>query len=126
MSETSDWRLNNMIRDMTCIVCPIGCSLSVELSDSGEVLSVSGNTCPRGYNYAVDECTFPKRTVTTTVRCADGRLLPVKTKEPIPKGEMFNLINKLADVRISLPINIGDVIIKDVYGTDVVATKSME
>ena len=38
-----------MIRELTCIVCPVGCSLKVEL-DNSEVVSVSGNTCPRGEN----------------------------------------------------------------------------
>ena len=52
--------------ELTCIVCPMGCRMTVELSDGGEILSVTGNTCPRGKQYAIDECTHPVRTVTTT------------------------------------------------------------
>ena len=115
-----------MIKEMTCIICPVGCTLKVELSENGEVASVTGNTCPRGKQYAADECTNPVRTVTTTVRSTDGRLVPVKTAAPIPKDKMFELISALSDVIISLPINSGDVIISNIFGTDVVAAKSME
>ena len=111
-------------RNMTCIVCPMGCTLEVELAE-GNVTSVTGNSCPRGKDYAVSECTNPRRTVTTTVACQDGSFVPVKTSAPIPKGEMFNLVKELSKITISLPIKAGDVIIKDIYGADVVAAKSM-
>ena len=75
-----------MKRELTCIVCPRGCNLTVELSDKGEVLSVVGNACKRGAVYAQNECTHPMRTVTSTIRCADGRIVPVKTGDVIPKG----------------------------------------
>lgn len=29
-------------KELVCVSCPIGCSITVELSDSGEVLSVTG------------------------------------------------------------------------------------
>ena len=73
-----------MKRELTCIVCPIGCSLVAEIED-GKVVSVTGNTCPRGKVYAETECISPMRTITTTVRCADGTIVPVKTSVPIPK-----------------------------------------
>ena len=56
-----------MKRELTCIVCPIGCQLSVTL-ENGVVTEVIGNTCPRGKQYAIDECTNPVRTITTTAR----------------------------------------------------------
>ena len=65
-------------RELTCIVCPRGCSLVVELDDNGAVMSVSGNICKRGNAYANDECTNPMRVVTSTVRCEDGRVVAVK------------------------------------------------
>ncbi len=113
-----------MKRDMTCIVCPIGCTLSVEI-DGGKVISVSGNTCPRGKTYAEDECIAPKRTVTTTVRCEGGQLLPVKTATPISKERVHDAMKIINNVRPHLPISIGDVIIEDVYGSKVVATKNL-
>ena len=37
------------IRHLTCISCPMGCPITVEMED-GQVVSVTGNTCKRGDN----------------------------------------------------------------------------
>ncbi|MBQ8005928.1 MAG: DUF1667 domain-containing protein [Clostridia bacterium] len=113
-----------MKRELTCIICPIGCSLEVEI-ENGEVQSVKGNTCPRGKKYAETECIAPMRTVTTTVRCDDGSVLPVKTDSPIPKEKMFELMEIINNSIAHLPISIGDVIIENVFGCNIVATKNM-
>ena len=42
------------IRNLTCISCPMGCSVTVEMNGN-EVVSVSGNTCRRGEVYARKE-----------------------------------------------------------------------
>ena len=39
-------------RELICIGCPMGCPLTVTL-DGGAVVTVQGNTCPRGDAYAV-------------------------------------------------------------------------
>ena len=57
--------------NLTCIRCPMGCSIRVELAD-GAVTSVTGNTCPRGAAYAEKEVTNPQRMVTTTVSVTQG------------------------------------------------------
>ena len=54
-------------RELTCIGCPMGCPLTVEL-ENGAVTAVYGNTCPRGDAYARKEVTAPTRIVTTTVQ----------------------------------------------------------
>ena len=113
-----------MVREMTCIVCPLGCSLRVEL-DCGKVLSVTGNTCPRGEKYAREECTHPMRTVTTTVRCSCGKILPVKTDRTIPKEELFRAVEIINEAHPVLPISAGDVILDDVFGAKVIATKDL-
>lgn len=56
-----------MKKEMTCIVCPMGCQLQLDIDDATLKLSVSGNNCPRGIKYAHEELTNPKRTLTTTV-----------------------------------------------------------
>ena len=53
-------------RELTCIGCPMGCQLTVEL-ENGEVLSVKGNECANGDRYARKEVTNPTRIVTSTV-----------------------------------------------------------
>ena len=57
--------------DLTCIRCPMGCAIHVEM-ENGQVVSVTGNTCPRGAEYAKSEATAPVRTVTSTVRALGG------------------------------------------------------
>lgn len=114
-----------MKKNLTCIVCPIGCSLEIELDDNN-VVSVTGNTCPRGVKYAVSECTNPERVVTTTVMCDNGKVLPVKTNRPIPKDKIFECMDIINKHTCKLPVNIGDVIISDVFGADIVAAKKMD
>ena len=113
-----------MEREMTCIVCPMGCTLKVELSDKGEVLKVSGNNCKRGAVYAEAECTNPQRTITTTLRCEDGSMVAVKTNTTIPKDKMFEAMERINGTVIKLPVSIGDVLIEDVFGSNVVATQN--
>lgn len=113
-----------MERILTCIVCPRGCALSVELGDGGEVLSVKGNACKRGVVYAENECTHPMRTVTSTVKLEDGRLIAVKTSQTVPKEMVFAVMNEINKVRAGSSVRIGEVIIKGVCGlaADIVAT----
>lgn len=112
-----------MKRELTCIVCPIGCHITVEI-ENGEILSVSGNTCPRGEKYARTECIAPTRMLTTTIKCSDGSLLPVKTDNPIPKEKLFECMKIINQTIAPLPILAGDVIIEDVFGANIVAAKN--
>ncbi len=110
-------------RELTCIVCPMGCTLRVELTDGGEVASVTGNTCPRGAAYAKDEVLHPVRTLTTTVRVAGtNRLVPVKTDRPIPKERLFDAMDRVSTLRVGAPVHIGDVLLDDLFGAKLVAT----
>lgn len=114
-----------MKRELVCIVCPIGCHLEVELTD-GKVTSVIGNTCPRGVVYAGNECTNPKRTITTTVKCSNGEVLPVKTADPIAKEKIFEAMKVINKTVARTPVEAGDVIIDDVFGSELVATKNIK
>lgn len=112
-----------MERKLTCIICPLGCELTVQVEDK-KVLDVQGNTCPRGKVYAENECTNPQRTITSTVRCNDGSLIAVKTDKPIPKEKMMDCMTAINNAVATLPVSIGDVIIEDVFGSNVVATQN--
>lgn len=114
-----------MKRELTCIVCPRGCQMVVEL-EGKNVLSVSGNFCPRGKTYAETECTHPTRTVTTTAKCSDGSLVSVKTDRPIPKENMMDCMRMVNGTVVSLPVSVGDVILEDVFGARIVATQNKE
>lgn len=115
-------------RNLTCIVCPRGCALTVSFDENGSIKSISGNLCPRGKAYAENECVHPVRTITSTVRCLDGEMIPVKTSSPIPKELMFEVMKEINSVRAADDIRIGDAVIKDVLGTgaDIIATRSHE
>lgn len=116
-------------RELTCIGCPLGCALTVEMNGN-EVVSVTGNTCKRGDDYARKEVTNPTRIVTSSVKVEDGTLaaVSVKTKQDIPKGKIFDCVTALKDITVKAPVHIGDVILADVAGTgvDVIATKNVE
>ena len=51
-----------MNREITCIVCPNGCTLNIDFEKNADgkiaVTSVSGNLCPRGRDYAVQGDSF--------------------------------------------------------------------
>ena len=110
-----------MERELTCIVCPRGCQMKIVM-EGGEVVSMEGNACPRGKTYAVAECTDPQRTVTSTVRCEDGSVLPVKTEGTVAKADMEACMRAINAAKAKLPVSIGDVIIENVCGTRVIAT----
>lgn len=105
-------------RNLTCIICPLGCELTVKFDDEGNVSEVSGNTCPRGKQYAIDECTNPVRTITSTVRCTDGGVVAVKTSRPVPKAKMFEVMKEINKAVAKADVKIGDVIIARVCDTD--------
>lgn len=108
------------MRELTCIGCPLGCQVRVEM-DAGEVKNISGNTCPKGESYARREVAAPTRTVTTTIRVTGGvtAMASVKTKEEIPKDKIFDCIKALKNVTVEAPVHIQDVILDDVAGTGV-------
>ena len=113
--------------EMICINCPLGCALTVERD--GDNFKVSGNTCPRGEKYAVNELTHPVRTLTTTVAVAnrEGAYLPVKTAKPISKGKLFEAMALVNSTKAVAPIKIGDVIIENMLGeADLVAASDVE
>ncbi len=116
-------------RELTCIGCPMGCQVTVEL-EKGEVKSVTGNTCPQGDTYARKEVTNPTRIVTSTVVMSDGSKprLPVKTKNDIPKSKIFDVMKEINDTVVTAPKSIGDVIIDNVAGTgvQVIATRTID
>ncbi len=115
-----------MKRELTCIICPRGCALQVEIN--GEEVKVEGNACPKGAVYGHDECLHPTRTVTSIVRVAnrEDTMVSVKTEAPIPKEHIFDLMQIIRQTTVQAPIAIGDVVCDDVYGTKVIATKSID
>lgn len=118
-------------RNLICIGCPLGCPVTVEL-DGRNVVSVTGNTCPRGDAYARKEVTNPTRIVTSTVRVSGSvtgaATVSCKTRTDVSKRKIFEVIRAIKDVTVPAPVHTGDIIRPDVAGTgvDLVATKDVE
>lgn len=116
-----------MNRELICICCPMGCRITVTTED-GVITDVTGNTCPRGKEYAVSELTAPVRMVTSFVKTDGGVCVPVKTASPVPKEKIKDVMKEIKQIQAVLPVKMGDVIINDVAGTgiNIIATRSTD
>ena len=116
------------VRELTCIGCPLGCALTVTL-ENDEVVSVTGNTCKRGDDYARKEVTHPTRIVTSTVLVEGGEIpmVSVKTQNDIPKEKIMDIMKEINALRVKAPVHIGDVLLENIRGTGVnlIATKQV-
>lgn len=114
-------------RKVICILCPAGCVINIKLK-KGKIVSVSGNRCIRGADYARKECINPVRILTTTVRVSGNGLLSVKSQKPLPKSIIFDCMKELNNIRISIPVKSGDIIIKNILNTgiDIIATSEIK
>ena len=112
--------------ELTCITCPMGCQLTATVED-GTVTDVTGNTCPRGAQYAREELTTPMRMLTGTVKCKRGRL-PVVSAAKLPKTGIIAAAAALRSVKVTAPVKAGDVIVKNImgFGVDIVAARDMQ
>lgn len=112
------------MKELTCIVCPRGCHLVID-----DNLNVSGNFCKRGENYAKNEITRPMRNISSTVIIKSNIInrLPVKTSDNIPKDKIFEVMKEINKVIVSAPINVGDIVIKNVLnlGVDIVSCRTI-
>jgi len=116
-------------KHFTCVICPLGCEIDVELQ-GGNVVSMEENKCQKGKEFVLQELEEPMRILTTTVpiKGAKWAMLPVRTDKAIPKRLLFKVIEQLADIELQAPVKMYDVILKNTAGTDanIVATKNMK
>ena len=110
---------------LTCIICPMGCSMEVEVetnaSGQKKVLSVKDNGCKRGEQYTAKEVQNPTRTLTTTIKVEGGELplVPVKTAGEVPKASLLQCMEVVRRASCKAPVKRGDVLIYDLLGTGV-------
>jgi len=129
------------MRNLTCIICPVGCSLDIDDSGGIDNLSIKGNRCSRGAVYAQEEIRAPKRIVTATVQILmpqnkgdkktsmdfSIRRIPVKTTIPCLREKIPALLRDIYKIEASLPVKAGDVLISGWNGEeiDVIATRTV-
>lgn len=115
-------------KELLCIVCPTGCHLRVASQEDGGFV-VDGNGCKRGIQFAIDEATYPMRSLTTTVRTIFDKapVLPVRTDGEIPKEKVPQAMHELNQVVVSTRLGCGDVVLADVAGCNcrVIATSNL-
>lgn len=113
---------------LICLNCPKGCRLTLEIKD-GELVSVSGNSCPRGLEFAKQELVSPKRVLSCLVRVeCQERVISVKSTKPVPKDMLLDCAQYIYAHPLKaerLPVNMGDVLIENILntGADIVATQ---
>lgn len=114
--------------NVTCIMCPKGCLGRVR-KDGDTILEVSGFTCKRGEEYGRDEVISPKRMLTTTVKADNGTLalLPVVSKDLLPKNKIADCVHALRKVVVKAPIYEGDVVVSNILGlgVDIIASRDL-
>ncbi len=115
-------------KEITCIVCPIGCNILVKKDDSN-VTILDGNKCKRGVEYARTEALDPKRMLTSSVLVLEGEwpLVSVKSTKPVPKKHLFSVLSKIKKAKVKAPVKLGQVLIKNASNTniDIIATKNI-
>ena len=111
---------NMMTKKLTCIECPKGCRLTVNIENS-KVIKVTGNECPKGEVYVVSEIENPVRILTSTVLCRGLtlKMLPVRTDKPIPKSMIFEAMREVKKIKLERPLNAGSIIVKNFLGLGV-------
>jgi CxxC motif-containing protein len=112
--------------ELVCIVCPASCNLKVYLEDND--LKIEGASCPRGVEFAKNEVMNPVRYVMSVVKVRGGDIptVSVITRKPVPKDCIWRVMEALANVEIEAPVEIGDIVLRDICGTDIVATRRVK
>ncbi len=115
--------------EITCISCPMGCDVELEIDDNDQIECMEGATCKAGEKYVRNEYYNPTRTLPTTARVKNGvlPLVPVKSKDPLPKGLLEKAMIEIAKVEIEAPVKLGDVVVENILdtGVNIVATREM-
>jgi len=117
-----------IFQNIICTICPVGCSINI--TEKSSTYEVNGNKCDRGEKFALEEIKSPSRLITSTIKVNSStyKRLPVRTDKPIPKDNIFEVIDILKKVSIEPPIKCGDVIIQDILrtGTNIISTKTIK
>ena len=122
-------------KELTCVKCPNGCNIVVELDENGKILvNADGKPaiikeipCKPGDEWAKQEIENPTRTIASSIPVEDGNwlMVSVRTNRPIPPGKIFEVMREIREKTLKAPVAINDVIIAGPAGcdTDIIATR---
>ena len=116
-------------KNIICIICPIGCEIAVR-GEAKSIRSIEGCKCKRGESYASEEFLAPVRIFTSSVKVSGGKspLVPVRSREPIPKKLLLRCVEQLRSLELKAPVSLYDIAVPDILGTgvDIVTTTAVD
>jgi len=115
--------------EITCISCPMGCDVELEIDDNDQITCMEGASCKAGEKYVKNEYYNPTRILPTTARVKNGvlPLVPVKSKDPLPKELLKKAMREIAKIELEAPVKLGDLVVENILdtGVNIVATREM-
>lgn len=110
----------------------MGCALEIKHTtiNGKPTISVAGNICPRGAQYAEKELTNPTRTLTCTVAVVKGkaRLVPAKSVPEVPRDKQLSCMEIIKRIKVDAPVHTGDILYRDILrtGANIIACDDVE
>lgn len=117
-------------REIICIQCPMACHVQLTISQAGDVADIAGFQCKEGKQYAPQEYKSPRRVLTSTVRTegCSRPILPIRSKQPIPKDMLFQCMQYLDSIKVKAPLKLGDLVVANILntGVDIICTDELK
>jgi len=119
-----------VVKSLTCIVCPKSCVLRVEKNKTTRTITAIQNAkCQRGTVWVTQELLHPVRSVCSSVLVENGTepLTGVRTNQPIPRDDVFTVMEAIKSCRVYAPVAMGDTVIENPGGVPckVIATRAV-
>ena len=117
-----------MKKTMTCIECPVGCSLEISFSNNS-LTDIQGNKCARGAEYAEKELFAPLRSLTCLMRVEGSEaVLSVRSTGLIPAEQILSCVKTIYKTRAPSDTKEGNILIFNICGTgiNIIATSSVQ
>ena len=106
-----------MMKTFTCIICPNGCEIMVRTEGVG-IVAIEGAACNRGREYVEQELKNPQRNIATVAKVDNGdlQLVSVRLTNAIPKDRMLDVMDEIKRIRLTAPVVLGQIVLKNVLG----------
>lgn len=99
-------------------------------SDGTSAKVLTGHRCKEGIIYATTEALDPRRMLTSSILVHHGEwpLVSIKTSKPVPKKDIFKILNEIQNTSVEAPVKRGDILLKNVanLSIDIIATKTIK
>lgn len=117
------------VHEIICIQCPMACRVKLLIGDSGVIEEITEYQCKEGKKYAPQEYESPRRVLTTTVKTESSArpVIPVRSKEAVPKDMLKQCVQFLANIKVQPPLSMGEVVVLNILGSgvDIICTDDL-